>query len=337
MSETFTVRPLTNKANLPEPVYRALCKDSYQGGGDISITRLIMPPRIVALRKKHAKEIVTDASDVIWSVMGQAGHTVMERSADSEMKVEERLFMPIQGVTLESGDNWTWQLSGQPDLYDTRNFALYDYKFTSVWTVLFGDKPEWVKQVNLQAMLHRHKGDRVERGAIIAFLRDWQARKARFERDYPQHQVMTINIPMWPQEEVVEYAENRVRLHQKSQQDFKRANWDPEALPLCTPDERWYRGHKFKVKKMNEKTGVINKKADRNFDSITDARQYMTDNALGLPKGKVWAPIEEVKGENIRCMDYCDVWQFCPFGRKLHEEATALVNENLPKDEDDND
>ena len=69
MSETKPRRTITNKYGLPSSLYNALANDPYVGGGDISITRLIAPPRIVALRKRHEAEIVEDASDRIWSLL----------------------------------------------------------------------------------------------------------------------------------------------------------------------------------------------------------------------------------------------------------------------------
>jgi hypothetical protein len=98
---------------------------------------------------------------------------------------------------------------------------------------------------------------------------------------------------------------------------------NPDSLPLCTDDERWYRGHAYAVKYEEIKTGKVNKNAKRKFDNLTDAKQFMTDNTATLPKGKKWAPIEERHGENIRCLDYCDVWNFCPFGRKLRQDLQA--------------
>lgn len=306
-------RTITNLAGLPEPVYRALAANHYTGGGDISATRIIAPPRIVTLRRFHEDQIVEDASDRIWSVLGQAGHKVLELSATDEEVVETRLSMPIKGRLGE------WIVTGQPDLYQKKNRAIYDYKYTSVWSVL-ATKNDWEKQINIQAMLHRHQGDEVEQGYIVAFMRDWQVRKAKFEKDYPPVQAKCISIPLWTQEETVKWVTDRVNIHQKAQEDYINSDMSDEVLPLCTDEERWYRGHGYAVKKQ-DKNGKVNKKADRVFVSLTDARQFMADNTSSLPKGKSWAPIEERKGENIRCMSYCDVWQFCEFGRKLREES----------------
>lgn len=313
-------------------MYNALAHDSYVGGGDISATRLIAPPRIVALRRKHEDEIEEEAADRIWSLLGQSTHVILERAAMGEASIisEQRLFMPIAGLAKPDGP-WVWRVSAQMDLYTKVRQHLDDYKITSVWSVLFGDKPEWERQMNIQAMIHRHNGDKVESADIVAIMRDWQVQKSKHEKGYPQQAVKKISMPLWPQAQAIEYAMERVRLHQQAQMDYE-ASGDPDSLPLCTPEERWYRGHKYAVKKM-DKNGKVNKKADRLFDAMPQALKFMADNQATLPKGKFWAEVEERPGENKRCLDYCDVWMFCPFGKKIREEQNRRV-EAIWKDAD---
>jgi hypothetical protein len=307
----------------------ALTHDDYVGGGDISSTKLISPPRITALRKFHEDEIVEDASSRIWSLLGKSVHYVVANSAGvnpDEFVRETRLQMPIQGIEKDDGF-WTWKLSGQPDVFHKTTGILYDYKVTSVWSLILGEKPEWEKQLNIQALLHRHNGDTVKQGFIIAILRDWKVSKATYEKNYPTTAAQAIGFPIWTKEEQLDYVKRRVRLHQTAQNTYLESGKDSTSLPLCTPDERWYRGHKYKVKKQDAK-GKVNLKADRVFDNLTDARQWMSDNSTSLPKGKVWAPVEETPGQNLRCQFYCDVWRFCDFGRKVHEALQpVLVNE----------
>lgn len=319
-------RKITNEANFPQPLFAALAHDGYTGGGgDTSITRLINPPRISTLRFIHEDEITEDATDRIWAVMGQAGHKVMENAANEHMKVEETLAARFTGVKDKDGNDVIWKVTGTPDLYDPSDLSIYDYKFTSVWSLLMGDKPEWERQVNMQAMLHRIHKKPVEHGYIVALLRDWSRRKAAFEKDYPAHQAQVLAIPMWPQQEVIDFTKRRVILHQKARFAYIESGHNDSVLPECTNEDRWYRGAGFAVKKQDSK-GKVNKKADRVFDNMTDAKQYIIDNSSMLPKGKTFAPVESRPGQNIRCMDYCDVWQWCSFGRKVHEEMNKTAD-----------
>lgn len=318
------MRTITNNAHLPNAIFNALSKDTYVGGGDTSATKLIAPPRIVALRKFHENEIEEDASDKIWSLLGNATHRILELAASEHIKAEQRLYIPIEGIHLSDGP-MVWKLSGQPDAYDTTDFSISDYKVTSVWSVLFGEKPEWIAQVNLQAMLHRHAGDRVDKGSIIAIIRDWSKRKAAYEKDYPPVAIKVIPIPLWSQEEAMEYAKKRVKLHQKAQLDYIASGKDANVLPLCTEEERWYRGASWAVKRIHNKFGKVNKKADRLCKTKAEAEQWIIDNAANAPKGTSYIEPEERKGENIRCIDYCDVAKFCPFGQAIIKERAVIA------------
>lgn len=356
------MRKITNNAMLPAPMYRALAADTYSGSswGDTSATRVIAPPRIAVLRAMHEDEIEEDASDRIWSLLGSSVHRMLELSAHADKGeiAERRLGIPIRGVevpewvkdikpeilakipghkNLEVGEEWKWMLTAQADILEPvlvneneQGNYLYDYKVTSVWSVLFGEKPEWEKQVNINAGIHRHNGERVDRAGIVTVMRDWQVRKARFEKEYPKNAAKLIPIPLWTQDETMEFMRRRVKLHQGALLNYIKSGMDASVLPMCTDDERWYRGHVYATKFMEVKSGKINKNAKRKFESKIDALQFMQDNPNLPPKGKKWAPLEERPGENIRCLDYCDVWFKCPFGRKLREDAAAaaLVNEN---------
>lgn len=316
-----SMRTITNKANLPLPFYNACAHDGYVGGGDISITRLISPPRIVALRKVHEDEIVEDATERVWSLLGKTAHKVLELSAgdNKDIVVETRLSMPFGTFVNESGEPVKWTVSGQPDVY--HNGILYDYKITSVWSVIFGHD-EWEKQMNLQAMLHRYRGDKVEQAFIIAIMRDHQKRKAQFERDYPPESVKKIGIPLWTQEQAIAYTKERVRIHYNAQIHYAKTK-DESVLPMCTDEERWYRGSSWPVYKQDA-LGKKNKKADRVYATREQAERHVVENASTLPKGKTFAPLAERRGEYMRCQSYCDVWRFCAFGRKLHEELAGM-------------
>lgn len=72
----------TNKLNISESLVNAIKKDSYsKGDSDFSVTGLINPARIEALRVKHDSQIKEDVSDRIYSLLGQSIHTILERAA----------------------------------------------------------------------------------------------------------------------------------------------------------------------------------------------------------------------------------------------------------------
>lgn len=310
------MRTITNNSNLPKPLYNALAADEYKGGGDISVTRLIAPPRIVTLRKFHENEIEEDATDRVWMLLGNSVHHVMELASkhDKEMTVETRLSMYLKGIFVNE-EPLVWLVTGQPDVYHQGN--IYDWKVTSIWSVLHG-KVEWEQQLNLQAMLHRNNGDEVKSLSIVAIMRDWQVNKARREKDYPPHAAKVITFPMWTQEKCIEFATARLKLHQRSQLEYEKHK-DPEKLVMCSDEERFYSGHKYAVFKVSKKTGIMNKRADRVFMHKEEAMTYMQNNIFDMVEGKQYAPVQERPGQNHRCLYYCSVWNFCPLGRSLRK------------------
>ncbi len=271
---------ITNKYNLPDAIVRAVTNDpyldSYNGRkADISATRLIAPARLVALQKKHADEIEEDVSDRIWSLLGTAVHHVIERATSDSDRTEERMFEEIGG----------WTIAGQFDLLS--DGTLYDYKVTSVWSVLDGAKDDWVNQLNILDYLVGG----VDKLAIIAILKDWSWR--RVKGNYPKEQVVEIPIPQWSREEQKAYILERIRKHQIAQ-DILSLGGEPA---ICI--DRWQRPDVYAVMKEGRKSAV------KLCDTEKDA-QSRVDNLSNKHY------VQFRKGEAVRCDSrYCNVSKFC--------------------------
>lgn len=274
---------ITNNLNLPRPIVKAIENDSYHASygnrkADISVTSLIDSPRIVALKRQHRGQIVEDAADLVWALIGQATHAIIERAATEDDIAEERLYAKRED----------WWISGQFDLLS--GGTLSDFKITSVWSVISAmkdGKPEWDAQLNVLDWLCRENGIKVEQLEIIALIRDWSKNKAR-EDGYPGKQVVRIPIPRWTPEEQEEYVIQRIKTHQAAHED----------LPLCSDEERWTRPAKWAVMKKGAK------RATRLLDSEQEAHEYGTQNVEGYT-------LQYRPGESVRCNSYCSVAQFC--------------------------
>lgn len=276
---------ITNKHGLPVPIVRAVEHDIYRRVGDISVTELVKPPQILELERQHDHEITEDAADRIWALYGQAMHYVLQAVATENALQEERLIMQVDG----------WAVSGKPDLFEADG-TLSDFKTTSAWSFVFGEKAEWVAQLNLYALLLRHHGFDVKRLQVVAILRDWQKSRAG-DDDYPGAQAIAREVRLWPAEEATRYLERRVSLHQEARQHHR---WPP-----CSPEERWARPEKWAVMKRGKKRAV------KLFDS--------EDEAVGL-LGKLEGDshrIEHRPGVSARCADYCSVLPWCAQGQAL--------------------
>ncbi len=285
---------ITNNYDLPAPMYRALAHDGYMAGtkkADISVTTLIGPPKINQLKKRYSSEIVEDASDRVWALLGQSVHKVLELAGGEEELTEKRLYLEIND----------WTLTGQTDLYETGNKVISDFKVTSVFSFLLGGKSEWEAQINLNAMLWRSYGYEVNKGQIVAILRDWQASKAEFDKEYPQCAVHIVDIPLWDNEECLAYAADRIKLHQAA------AAMPDDTIPCCDPKERWAKPDTFAIKKDG------NKRAAKVCESLEEAENL-------LPTYGPKHSIEKRSGGDIRCERYCSVAPFCHYYKSTYNK-----------------
>jgi len=281
---------LTNHLNLPAPLVAA-CEDHHvTSGSDLSLTSVYAPAKQVAIQKLHRDAITEDASQRIWSVLGQGVHTILERATKADGIVtfsEERWERPVLGWRVACRID---HLTLEPALH-----ALTDYKVTSVWSVKDGAKDEWVKQVNLQYLFAPDViRTQITKLQVVAILRDWRKNeRLRFD-DYPAEQVVVVPIPLWPTAKTAAYLEERVAIHQQAQLG---------NLPDCTPEERWERPTIFAVHKKG------NKGATRLYEVRALAEQHVASQ-----------PGLELKirpGESPRCAQYCSALAFCPQGQAL--------------------
>lgn len=286
---------LTNTMGLPEALVEAVRRDDYSKGDcDYSVTELLSPPRIAALRARHEHEIVEDASARIWSLLGQCAHSILERAGGASL-AEWRGYVTIDGK----------RVSGQLDTLNVLSGTLSDWKVTTAWTVKGGAlRDEWPPQLNAYAMIARAAGHTVNKLEIVAILRDWSKLEAKRSPDYPQQQVAVIPVPVWPEAEVIRLFRERIQLHEAA-----RAG----ELPVCTPEERWQRPTVYAVMRNGRKSAL------RLLDSGTEALAWRAES------GKPTDAIVERPGESVRCTHYCAVAPFCSWW-----QANAPAPEERP-------
>jgi histone H3/H4 len=268
---------ITNKSNLPQAIFDAVRNDPYSSGdADASVTELLSPPRQAALKRANRERIEEDASDRIYSLLGQLIHTLLER-ANKTAIAERRLSITVEG----------WKVSGAMDaLYE--HGLLQDYKFVTAYKFKDGVAPEeYEQQMNIYAAILRANGERVTALEIVGILRDWSKLEAQRDPSYPQSQVVVMPVPLWPEEKATAFLRERVILHKQAR----------ASLPICTAAERWARPDRYAVMK----PGAA--RADRVYDSKEEAEAHVAQK-----KGLI---VEHRLGENIRCQAYCSVAKFC--------------------------
>ena len=281
---------ITNKLNLPDMLQRAVEREYTYRDKRYSITSLLDPDRVLMLKRRHNDEIEQDVSECIWMLFGTVTHYALETGIECREGeyVEEHL-----EYTFPSG----YTLSG---IIDHVEDYIDDYKTTSVWTVIYGSNNEhWKKQLQMGAYLHyKEHGNWINKGRIIAILKDFNKKDSLLKDNYPKLPVQVINFDLGTPEEVEEWIVKR----------FKRIEYLEKLsdldLPLCSMEERFNTGDKYAVKKK------VWKKAFRVFDSLDEARELLIELERKYP-GEY--EIEERIGEDKKCKDYCSCCQFCPY------------------------
>jgi len=253
---------ITNKLGLPASIVKAVSVDNYsRPQGTISATTLLAPAYQRHLMDKYEDELEEDASARIWSMMGQLGHAIAERSAGAQSLSEERLTTELDG----------YNITGQVDLYE--NEIITDFKFTTVYAA--DGKPEWNAQVNAYAWLMQKAGFPVKGAQIVAVFRDFHMSKAG-QNGYPEAAVKVIPVPLWADQETEKFLLARLKEHGSL------------MPPLCTDEERWATKPVFAVMKKGRKTAL------KLYDNEIDAQGHAAGEDGYVEK----RPVEYKRCEN---------------------------------------
>jgi len=278
---------ITNKNNIPDPIFQSI-KSNWYSGHDAkhycSTTGLIKPAKMFVLEKRHDYEIEEEADGMVWSLMGSAMHKVLEKSETETSLVEQRLYDTIDDKVL----------SGGIDHYE--DGVISDYKFTSVWTYIFGSRTkEWTEQLNIYAYLFAKAGFPVTNLKIIAIFRDWSKSKYKFESGYPK-QIVTIPIKLWDLAKTESFIKTKLK-------EIEAALLLPDdEIEPCSFSDRWQKPPRFAVMKDGGQRAV------KLFDCTDDADAFIASH-----KDKAILKIEPRITEPIRCLEYCSCNTYCNY------------------------
>jgi len=332
---------ITNKHNLPSPLYNAISTNNHVMTGDFSVTQIIDAPQISTLKKLNDYEM--DVMDFVPMVVGTSVHDYLEKMSfsgnhkaralqeaagilngmgedkageylmkmiadkleeeiDSDVIMEQNLTMEIDGMIL----------SGTFDRFTQSTGLLEDYKTTSANSMMFPEtKSSYSAQLNIYAMLLKANGYNVKAARIIAILKDHSRMKIMQNKDYPKQPIVMMDIPLLEESVVMSYLRKRVDLH-------KRA-LNGEHIP-CSKKDRWAKGDTFKVKKTGGKRSL------KNFDSKKMAGAFVAENEFKYKEG-LW--IDEVKSTSFRCANgYCAMSHVCEQYAKEKEQISQQA-ENM--------
>ena len=282
---------VTNMANLPAEFLAAVSNDQYDNqGSDYSVTDLIAPAQQVALKKRYKDDIVHDAADLIWILLGKAIHQVIEYADVPDSWREQRKFVTMRGL----------KISGQADIYNPIDGIIKDVKSTSVYRTKDGLPDDWEKQLNLYAAIWRENGFPVKRLRVLAVYRDWRSAEALKNKDYPANALDELQVPCWRHSEAMDYLNKRVQAHMDAQCELETAGGEGLAEHhACSEVERWRTPTKYAVMKKGRKRAI------KLYDTSLEAAERVESEG-GRPYF-----IESRPGEDRRCHNYCDASPWC--------------------------
>jgi hypothetical protein len=142
----------------------------------------------------------------------------------------------------------------------------------------------------------------IDKGQIWLFMRDWTKSKYTKQYNYPDHPVASVEFDLGKPQDVEDFILDNLN------QLIKFENVDDNDLPLCTTEERWNNGDTWAVIEKGKKRAL------KVFDSQIDAN-YM---ATRLTAEGSDVTIEERKGIDKKCIDYCSVNSYCDYFNKTY-------------------
>lgn len=242
---------IVNKSQIPDALFRYLKTDLYdheEKGNSISATELLKPVRMTVLRRRYDSLLEVDAIDQLWKLLGTGVHAVLEK--EKGMEKIERLKVTVLGR----------EVSGRWDRIFKNKIT--DYKVTSAWSIVFGDREEeWVWQLSIYRWLYfKVKGVLLdETGSIVAILRDWSEKNLKTNKfgkvsdTYPKAPAIELNYKLKTIEETEAFVTECVLNIINSEK------LEDDALPLCSDEDRWW----------NEKNGEY-----KRCEKYCEVKQY---------------------------------------------------------------
>lgn len=340
---------ITNKFGLPQTIVDACKHDTHRVSGDISVTQLIDAPQVRILKRKHDYE--TDASEMLYAMMGTALHHILERANMPEER--KRAFIltaetiitkaeEIEGTHLEKakqlkaaanyifgliphffGTNESRYIFEQTLRLDLGGLILYGTfdLFDKATGILYDYKfcstfnwthPEARKKWKTQTN-------------IYAFLLEQNGYKVNgikvvaFFRDWNSFNLNKEKD--YPQRQTMEINIELMSMEERIAYITTRRDVHMQAeqgyIPECTGEERWASGDQYAVKSTKLKNAI------RVFPNKGMALSWIQENRH---KYNEEIFIQERLGDSRRCEKYCVVAQYCEQRQKelLKQQQSQL-------------
>lgn len=317
---------ITNVTGVSLPLAVWLAADGYdfQRGTRraISATSLLKGVRkiLLAERLDEADRLTQDVTDFIASRLGHTIHDGIEKawthdyaSAMRKLGYPEQLIQRIRinptpdelrasndivPVYLEQRSEREflgYTITGKFDM--VLDGELQDFKTTSVYTAMHGDKDE---DYRLQGSIYRWlnpgkiTSDHININWIFT---DWSKAEARRNPNYPQSRVMPHPVSLLSIPETEAWMTRKIRALEAA------ADLPEPMLPHCTDEELWRGASVWKYFSDPAKANDPKARATRRFDSSAEAAAYLAEKG-----GK--GVVKEFPGV-VKACGYCPAFPIC--------------------------
>jgi hypothetical protein len=225
----------------------------------------------------------------------------LEHQEDEAFK-EESFSVPVW-------EGSEWKITGKVDRYDMKNETIEDWKTASVWKVIYKDFEDWRMQGLIYAWLLKQSGLNVRHIRFVALLKDFSKTEAKRNPDYPQAPVYIYEYDVndtW-------LVDAEMRAHKKAMSVIQNWETKDDEIEPCSEEERWATPTKWAVMKEGRKTAV------KVCTTEEEAQNFIED----LEKDKDKHFIEERKGQDKKCSDYCPCSPFCSYYKSLQNSEVT--------------
>lgn len=306
--------------------YFATIKKDYDYA--ISVTTLPSAPQPRILAHRHSSSLWGDPVDNLWTMKGSMIHAIIEQNARSGDITEKRIGVTVPLTLCDGVTKVRIHFHGQLDLFEPDTSTIWDFKYVSPRSMLYGDKEEHTFQLNALRLLFKIAyGIEAKHIKNCFVMKDWAKMEyiKSKDRGYPERQIVVKEREIADQASLKMYMATNAKLHYASRE------MGDEELPACTPEQQWRREATWKVytrtKGTKSKPGHMSVIAKKTCSSESKALEWLEEK--GVKKDNYI--IKHLKSRPTKCEDWCEVSGICHQRRKelkeeQEENETTTVN-----------
>ncbi len=213
-----------NNFGLPDIFVKAIYEEPYDM---FRATSIIKPPTLNILWGRHSNEVTYDITELLPAMLGIAFHKYAKELAT---KFGEIVRLSEETVSMGFGE--LGSINGTPDLVvrEGDKLVLWDYKVSQKRSRL---KDEWVKQLNIYALLLEQVGIKVDEARLLKINKDF------YGSDKNTQSIYGTFTPFDRYDVPTDKKATRVFIESRLQKLIDLHDCSDDELPPCPPSDTW--------------------------------------------------------------------------------------------------